>query len=765
MAELADIERALRAADAAGNTEDARRLAEAYQAARGQQTQAATQQAQPQAQKPNALVDSIRSLPGGLAKGIAGTLGMVGDLKAMTDSGVDWAVEALGASPERMDLIRQNRAALADSPAALPTTERFNQVFSAPEGGYYEPQTTAGEYAQTIASFAPNAAFPGSAAARMARVLVPAIGSETGGQLTKGKPYEGLARAGGALAGGIGEGFAEAAIAARNVPKGARFVADTMRKGGIDRDQVLSEIRNDPGGNLSLMDTGGTNSPQQRMARGLVTMNTPQSKPITTFLNERGAGQYDRVAKNVRNDLFRNSDTYGTFEGLSKARSTAATPLYEEAFRGGSMAPLEEQFRRELQNATGSKGAIAKQIAKIERESSGALAARGVAGAQTRQAYMELRSKLDEAEQGRQSVLSLFQRAQADKTANAPGAVWNPRVQQFLDDPIIQQGVQKGLEVQRLEALAEGRAFNPTEYAIVGKAEDGKAIVGSVPNMRLLDAAKRGLDEILEGYRDGTTRKLNLDQRGRAIDNVRKALVSELDSINPNYKPARDAWAGPSQSMNAVSMGEDFLQRDAEEISRAMASMSSADRDFYKLGAARTLQDKAASAADNADLTKRLFGNPAVRKKISEVFGSGAADSFAKSMAAERQMFDTQQFVLGGSQSANKFGDLMPPTTLQNMAADAVQGGVAGMMGGGPKGAAIGAIALPVVNMGRKLAGSISGRNVMSKPDNAQMIAELLMARGPQGAQMLQNTLPNSSASSLSPKLIADLLLSQQGAR
>lgn len=70
-------------------------------------------------------------------------------------------------------------------------------------GKFYEPKTTAGEYARTAGEFAPLAfGGPGGLVARGARVAVPAAASETAGQLTEGTAIEPWARIAGALAGG-----------------------------------------------------------------------------------------------------------------------------------------------------------------------------------------------------------------------------------------------------------------------------------------------------------------------------------------------------------------------------------------------------------------------------------------------------------------------------------------------------------------------------------------------------------------------------------
>ncbi len=496
--------------------------------------------------------------------------------------------------------------------------------------------------------------------------------------------------------------------------------AENLLLKAMERDQtsateIATALSGADGKPLTAMDVGGTN--MKRQARNLVTQPGEAGDKVTKFLGERAENQSGRVLGDIKSHLSSNTDVYGLAENLTKERAATAAPLYKEAFEGGSLAPLEDQFRAELMTATGAKGTLAKQIKQIETEKAGALAARGAAGADTRAKYMELQDQLKQSESARQQANEIFQKAKADGSANAPGAVWNPRIQQFLDDPIIKQGINKGLEVQRLEALAEGKAFNPTEYAVVGQNADGTAKVGTVPNMRLLDSAKRGLDEILEGYRDGVTGKLNLDQRGRAIEKVRQSLLKELDAINPKYKEARAAWAGPSQSNTAMSMGEKFLKADKEEIQQAFSRLSDADKDFYRVGAARALQDKARSAADSADLSKRLFGNAQIREQIETVFGKGSADKFAKAMGSESEMAHTGRFVLGGSNTANKFAD------AEDSHLELAQDIMHGFMHGGPKGAAaLGAYG----SLKRGINNLFTGMN----PETANHLAKALTEHG-----------------------------------
>lgn len=146
--------------------------------------------AHPAAYTGSTLADVIRSVPGGLVKGGAAIAGLPGDLNMLLDAAAN--------------RITGNNI----STRQLPTSAQISNSVAAPFGGFYQPQTVPGQYAQTAAEFAPGALAPGNALLRAGRVAVPAATSETAGQLTAGTPLEPFARVAGALVGSGGLGAA-----------------------------------------------------------------------------------------------------------------------------------------------------------------------------------------------------------------------------------------------------------------------------------------------------------------------------------------------------------------------------------------------------------------------------------------------------------------------------------------------------------------------------------------------------------------------------
>jgi len=230
---------------------------------------------------------------------------------------------------------------------------------------------------------------------------------------------------------------------------------------------------------------------------------------------------------------------------------------------------------------------------------------------------------------------------------------WNPRLQEFLADPIMKDGLNRGMKMLRLESVAEGKPFNPQALG-VDLDEAGNAVLRDVPNMRVLDAAKRGLDDILEKYRDTTTGRLNLTPEGRAVDQFRRSYLKTLDDLNPDYANARAAWAGPSQSKEAMALGRSVLKGDADITAKRIADMDPGDKEFFRVGVAKAIQDAVENTADGRDVVASFFNKPALRKKLEAAFDSPEEfKRFEDLMTRERSMAATNNVInpRGGSQT------------------------------------------------------------------------------------------------------------------
>lgn len=254
---------------------------------------------------PSAILDVAKAAPVGLAKGIIGLPTLPNTLMQAADDFVlgpiaRTIVRATGRTPTS-EQGPDTRGSIADG---FPSAERVQRGVETVTGSFYKPQTTAGEYAQTIGEFAPSAAIgPGGLVRKIMETAVPAVASETAGQATKGSAAEPAARLIGAIMGGVGTAAVRARADAHDrtiraaVPRGmteadwqaSQGVADTGRRLGIDL-TGSEAIQRATGGATKLADV-------QRFVEG-----SPQSAALTGMMAAR-PGQMHAAVGNALDSI------------------------------------------------------------------------------------------------------------------------------------------------------------------------------------------------------------------------------------------------------------------------------------------------------------------------------------------------------------------------------------------------------------------------------------------------------------------------------
>lgn len=181
--------------------------------------------------------DVVRSAGRGLARGALSAATLPGTAREAIFGAVEAGARFAGASPETLQTIR---GAEETAQRVLPSFLGGGPSFSDAERElanvgfkFSRPQTTAGQFAQTIGEFAPGALVPGSIPVRIAQVFAPALTSETAGQLTEGSRLEPFARLAGAILGGVSISAAQRLITPSAAPsrEAAADIAALGRRG------------------------------------------------------------------------------------------------------------------------------------------------------------------------------------------------------------------------------------------------------------------------------------------------------------------------------------------------------------------------------------------------------------------------------------------------------------------------------------------------------------------------------------------------------
>lgn len=541
--------------------------------------------------------------------------------------------------------------------------------------------------------------------------------------------------------------------------------------GGLDANAIatrLSEAGNSP---LSIADLGGTNT--LALAGKFSRMQGEPREIADQFLGERMSGMAPRLVQSIDQNLSQ-GNAFQAAKDLVSQRRTDAAPLYEQAFAGGSIAPLETELTGAFNDAGRTASEAAARVNAAQQavtnaqaknatagnvySSSAALDAGREATTQLQQAQQELAA----ATQSRDQIAGVMRQAQQDSANGVKGGVWSPRVQEFLNDPIMKEGLARGLQVQRLEALAEGKSFNPREYAVTGFDQNGHPTVGQVPNMRLLDAGKRGLDEILNDYRDPLTGMLQRNQYVNAVDKVRQSYLGELDRLNPDYAAARQAWAGPTEALSAMRQGQNFRQMRPEQIGKSVSEMSPSEQEFFRLGAADALR----TATGRTGTPSPLIGSNAVNQRGADYLQQqlrplfktqDAFDRFINDASNENLILANTGKLVGNSATAGRMAEDQAGHGGAVQAVSNLIGGGAALMAHEPV-AGVGLFARGLAALNR--AGEINNPKVNAAAarkiysadpaQNAQTLATILAGR--QSALPMVNAPAAGWAGSLYPR-------------
>lgn len=353
--------------------------------------------------QPNVTEDVLKSAGSGFARGVADVVGIPGTISDAAESGLNWLLKkGFGAVTGRDPQFSAGglERFFADAPPEIAAKMenplsggKMRSYLSGASGGAtdYQPKTTPGEYARTFGEFAPGVmAYGGASLPNLARYgALPAIASETAGQMTKGTEYEPYARFGAAVTapfavGGAARlatpyrasGGAERAdmvkfLEAEGVPftagqrignkalqykeakatgagiaeiteqQGRAFTAAVMRRIGVNSDvatpQVIQQAADDIGQRFNVLTANNAIGSDARMVRELIDVRRRYMRDVPTMAR---TGTLDSALNDVANSLKQTNGVPGqVYQNLRSeiaraARSaTANNPQTDRALR------------------------------------------------------------------------------------------------------------------------------------------------------------------------------------------------------------------------------------------------------------------------------------------------------------------------------------------------------------------------------------------------------------------------------------------------
>jgi hypothetical protein len=156
----------------------------------------------------------------------------------------------------------------------------------------------------------------------------------------------------------------------------------------------------------------------------------------------------------------------------------------------------------------------------------------------------------------------------ADPQGTVPRYVNDPKVNSLLKLP------------QFKDAADEAAGLLRAEGAIAADAP-----VSLTPTVQNLDNIKRGLDVLIDKQTDAVTGKMT--PLGRIYVGKKNEFLNAIDAAVPEYKAARQAFAGNTEAANAIKLGRQVIDASDDQwrdITKQLAAMPASNRGLAAFG-------------------------------------------------------------------------------------------------------------------------------------------------------------------------------------
>lgn len=255
-----------------------------------------------------------------------------------------------------------------------------------------------------------------------------------------------------------------------------------------------------------------------------------------------------------------------------------------------------------------------------------------------------------------------------------------------------------------------------------------------------LDYVKRGMDDILEGYRDPITNRLKLDEAGRAMNGVKNDLLNVIDATNPEYAAARQSYQQFAKQAEALRNGNKVLPNGAlpeRNFNRFLARADERTLPELQRGYATAMADTVNRQRRSSNPYNAVYGSPLQQSKVDQLFPNGAQD-FRRVYDLEAEMAKTRAETLGGSQTQPR--NIADQMFQGGIGSDMADMGIQAITGGGVPGAtkALAAVA--------RYAKDRSNLGLMGAQRKADELAPVLFDTNPQSIQALLEEISRKTA-------------------
>jgi len=272
-----------------------------------------------------------------------------------------------------------------------------------------------------------------------------------------------------------------------------------------------------------------------------------------------------------------------------------------------------------------------------------------------------------------------YARALGDTDRSAAAVARRAR-REALDERLAREGINlsKSSNDDVARALNDADDAEARAMAFLNDEAPGEPQIellpGEIPSMQTLDYIKRGMDDVVNGFRNPITRTLDLDEGGRAIVGTVRSYRDELVRLTGGdtgpYARALAAGGEPLRLEDAFRRSEKLFQTGTpmRTFETAIERMGEAERNALVAGFADKLFRDAQSGAMSLNRMQQLTV-PVTREKLAALLDPQRADDFIRRVTARIEL----------SRSGSRMAPGTNSVTAEAMAAMAEQDGQTGL--------------------------------------------------------------------------------------
>lgn len=237
-----------------------------------------------------------------------------------------------------------------------------------------------------------------------------------------------------------------------------------------------------------------------------------------------------------------------------------------------------------------------------------------------------------------------------------------------------------------LETIDKALAKMPAKSSIRSALEKVRGLLGDTvddgfkpyDDLEVLHNAKMSIDDMLSKYTGDDS--LGNVARAKVMD-VKQALLTAMEELNPLYKEARGKFSGIMTSKDALQAGRAFIKEDAEITASALKELDPADQQFFREGAFRAISDIIKSKPQDVSVVQLLRKTGLLEKVKTLAPDEGAFNSFVQELTNVRRFAQTRAATAGSNTTEKILGamDLAESPVVQ-MGGNAMTGNKAGVI-------------------------------------------------------------------------------------